>query len=148
MIRHTDSGAPRRRLAIIQTARPQSARLGSVGPAPPAPVAWTTISTSVPDTSASWLSYKLMEQSHARETTPGTLVYSPADDTPAPVVAPWNSWSVAGCTTYTAQQLAQLGIQQPPAATTPAADYTKAFLAMAGIGTVAALAYLLSGGRK
>ncbi len=56
------------------------------------PEAWTTISDATPDSSDNWLSYKMMEQARARSVTPGTLTYTPASTTPAPNVAPWNSW--------------------------------------------------------
>ncbi len=92
-------GAPRRRLAVIATARPQRARLGIIRPGSAAnganlsgPEAWTTISDATPDSSDNWLSYKLMEQQRARSITPGTLTYTPASTTPEPNVAPWNSW--------------------------------------------------------
>ena len=59
MIRSRLEGPPRRRLAVIALPQAQRARLGSIGEAPAAPVAWTTISDEAPESSANWLSYVL-----------------------------------------------------------------------------------------
>lgn len=74
--------------------------MGSIGngqPARTSAIAWTTISDEPADSSANWMSSKLLEQARARETTPGTLNYTPASNTPAQNVAPWNSWLTPNC---------------------------------------------------
>ena len=98
MIRTTPA-SQKRRIAVIAVPRPQRARLGLISdgwPTPPG-TPWTTISLELPDSSANWIGYKLTEQAIARQTTPGTLSYTPASSTPAPNVAPWNSWLSPNC---------------------------------------------------
>jgi hypothetical protein len=105
--------------------------MGSVGQPLPPVLAWSTISDEAPDSSANWLSYKLQEQARARETTPGTLTYTPANDTPSWNVAPWNSWISPNC------DPGQL------AAPTPAPrDYTKLWLLFGGLTAAASLLYI------
>jgi hypothetical protein len=129
MIHTTAKGTPKRRIAIIAMPRPQRARMGSIGAAPPPAISWTTLSDETPDSSANWMSYTLMQQATAREATPGTLTYTPANNTPAPNVAPWNSWLSPNC---------------PPAdaAAKPKPDYTKLWLLFGGITATAGLLYI------
>lgn len=96
MIRPTDSRPARRRLAVIEIPRTHAARLGSIGPAPDPPIAWSTISASTPDTSDNWMALKLYEQAHTRENIPGTLQYTPTPVTPqpAPAAAPARDYSL------------------------------------------------------
>jgi len=134
MIRSHNEGTPKRRIAIIQMPRPQRARMGSIGPVPPPPTAWTTISDETPESSANWIASIMQRQATARETTPGTLTYTPAATTPAPYVAPWNSWLSPNC---------------PPAGATAAPEPatvkpTKWWLILGAIGAAASLKYLLS----
>lgn len=98
---------------MVQMARPQSARLGSIRPGAAGygasadaggqliglspVVAWTTISDEAPDSSANFMSVVLQRQAAARQSTPGTLNYTPASDTPAANVTPWNSWLSPNC---------------------------------------------------
>jgi hypothetical protein len=134
MIRTTQQNNPTRRIAVIQIPRPQRARMGSIGPGSAAPVlAWTTIEDAAPDSSANWLSYKLMEQARARETTPGTLSYTPASDTPDPNVAPWNSWRSPDVAA-TAQDLAA----------PPLPDHSTVWLMIGILVATASATYLLN----
>lgn len=74
--------------------------MGSIGngyPARDTTVAWTTISDAEPGTSDNWIADLLSRQAHARNTTQGTLTYTPASATPAPNVPPWNSWLQPNC---------------------------------------------------
>lgn len=124
--------------------------MGSIGPAPPPAIAWTTISDETPESSANWLSYKLTEQAVARQTTPGTLSYTPASDTMPQNVAPWNSWISPNC------PLPGLGptpVTAPPAPVSPFAGvqpFTRVlFLGLGILGGLASAKYLASGnGRR
>lgn len=92
--------APTRRIGVIALPRPQQARLGRLGVirnALPPPVAWTTISDQVPDSADNFLSSVIQSQNAAILATPGTLTYTPASNTPAQNVAPWNSWLQPNC---------------------------------------------------
>lgn len=114
--------------------------------APPAAVAWTTISDEAPDSSANWLSYKLMEQATARDTTPGTLTYTPANNTPGMNVAPWNSWLSPNCP--------PAGYMPAPATADPgtamAGDHSNLWLLFGGVAAAAGALYIANniGGRK
>ncbi len=141
MIRNNQlQGTPARRLALVQLARPQRARMGSIGPTPPPATAWTTIETETPDSSANWLSYVLTGQARTRQTTPGTLDYTPASATPGANVAPWNSWLTPNCPRPEQAEMS-------PAAEA-IADYSKLFLLFGLVTAAAAGAYLLSGERS
>jgi hypothetical protein len=140
MIRSHEQGTPKRRIAVIEIHRPQRARMGSIGPAPPPVLAWTTISDEPADSSANWLSMKLLEQARARQTTPGTLTYTPASDTPAPNVAPWNSWLMPNCDPTSAD-----ATPAPPAPSVAGtSDYPKVWLAIGLITAAASLTYLFN----
>lgn len=117
MIRPTDSRPPRRRLAIIEIPRTTAARLGGIGPAPAPPIAWSTISTSAPDSSENWMAMKLREQAYARHNTAGTLQFSPATITEPP---------------------------PPPPPRIIKDDCSKTILVFGAIGAIGALAYLFS----
>lgn len=138
MIRTTLQGTSKRRIAVIRIPRPQSARLGSVGAPPPPAYAWTTVSDEDPSTADNWQSYVLMNQARARETTPGTLNYTPASDTPAPNVAPWNSWLMPNCGAGSATPAPDPGA----AAAAAPADYSKLWLLIGLVGAAASLTYL------
>lgn len=95
MTRSTFNGFPKRRIAIIQNARPQLARLGGLSDGDvnrADTIGWATVSDAYPDSSDSWLAYLMQGQQYARTTTPGTLQYTPASNTAMPAVAPWNNW--------------------------------------------------------
>lgn len=80
--------------------RPQRARMGVIRSGDPArdtAVAWTTLSDEPADSSAAFLSSVIANQNYAVTSTPGTLTYTPANNTPAPNVAPWNSWLQPNC---------------------------------------------------
>ena len=138
MIRTTQPGNQKRRLAVIAIPRPQQARLGVIRtgwPARDTTEAWTTISDEEPDSSANWLSYQMTQQAAARQTTPGTLVYTPASSTPAENVAPWNSWISPNC--------------PAPSATVPTSTSTTKlpgknwlWLLVGGLGAAASAVYL------
>jgi len=145
MIHTTQQGTPKRRIAVVQVPRPQRARMGSIGPgfagsssAGGSRVAWTTISDAPPDSSQNWLSLKLREQARARETTPGSLAYTPASSTPRQNTPPWNSWSMPNCGPF----------NEPPPAEQPAAappdKKEKLWLAIGLLGAAASLTYLMS----
>ncbi len=96
---HTTEGTQKRRIAVIAVPRPQRARMGYIRQGGPVPAGtpWTTIAFETPDSSAGWISTQLLQQAQARQTTPGTLSYTPASVTPAPNVSPWNSWLSPNC---------------------------------------------------
>jgi len=105
MIRSHFAGVPTRRLAVVEIQR-QRARLGHlvglIGPGGQVPnrdtaVAWTTVNDETPDSSGNFLSSVIADQNSARTSMPGTLAYTPANTTPPPVVAPWNSWLQPNC---------------------------------------------------
>lgn len=134
-------GTPARRLAVIRLPRPQRARMGSIGNGQPArdtTTAWTTIQDETPDSSANWMSYVLMEQARARETTPGSLTYTPASDHPAPNIAPWNNWLSPNCPA--GQPAADLP--------TSGSDFRKLFLVFGAIGAAAALTYMVNSAER
>lgn len=100
MIRETSFQPQKRRIAVVKVNRPQQARMGSVGSAPQARtsvISWSPTAPAPPDSSANWMSSVLQAQDQARMTTPGTFSYTPASTTPAPNVAPWNSWLQPNC---------------------------------------------------
>lgn len=138
MIRATSFNPPKRRIAVIEIPRPQRARLGSIRNGDPSPiVAWTTLTDEAPESSANWMSLILTQQAQTRQTTPGTLVYTPASDTPQQNVAPWNSWLQPNCPPGTAADAT---------ATDPAAPraVSKLLLLFTGITAAAAAAYLMA----
>lgn len=102
---HTLRGttAPRRRIAVIQIPRAQKARLGLIhdGQVPrDTVIAWTTISDQEPGSPENWLAYLLQQQAAARQSTPGTLMYSPGAAAALQLpraTAPWNSWQTSDC---------------------------------------------------
>ena len=139
-------GNPARRIAVIQIPRAQTARLGYIRPAPPPVTAWTTISDEPPDSSANWISYILMGQARTRETTPGTLTYTPTSDTPAANVAPWNSWLSPNCPPNGAE--ADASAAAPATAAPAGAAGLNPFWVGVGIAaSLAAFAYSLGKGR-
>jgi hypothetical protein len=99
MIRNTDYRPAARRIAVIQVARPQRARMGSIATAGDPYRSWTTISDATPDSVDNFQAMTMTRQTRSRQTTPGTLVYTPASDHAAPNVAPWNSWLQPNCFT-------------------------------------------------
>ena len=137
MIHNTIPGQPKRRIAIVQIARPQQTRLGSIGNGSPAPaLAWTTIEDEQPESSSSWLGYQLMQQSWNRNNTPGTLTYTPASVTPAPNVPVYNSWQQPNC-------VPQTQAPAPAAAAPMAGAYSKLWIGIGLLGAAASLSYLL-----
>lgn len=111
---HTLRGPnPTRRIAVVEIARGRNNRLGRIGsirdydwstiPAiapltnePYLPAAPTTKTGSVdnaPPTSAAWMAQILQRQSDQRESTPGTLTYTPVAAPQPNTVARWNSWA-------------------------------------------------------
>lgn len=135
MIHHTQPTGQKRRIAVIQVPRPQRARMGSIGDGSPGvALAWTTVSDSGPaDTSQSWLAFKLMEQARARETTPGSLNYTPASTTPVPNVPPWNSWRNPAC---------QLLPPAPAAVAPKPKEESKLWMLVGLLGAAASVTYL------
>jgi hypothetical protein len=141
------AGPPARRIAVIEMPRPQRARMGSIGCAADYPsrntaISWTTVTTEAPESTGNFMSSVLAKQNLARTTTPGTLTYTPANNTPAQNVAPWNSWLQPNCPP---------GGMNPPATAT-ADDSVPAprspWLILIGvIGGLASAKYLLNGGR-
>lgn len=149
MIRITSPDQPRRRLAVISVPRPQKARLGRILAEQweirnTQNTAWTTVADATPDTTDNWLSYVLQAQALARETTPGTLSYTPANNTPQVNVAPYNSWlspNSFACGT------AIPGGPPTPDAPQPSAPRTVSpwWLLIGAIGAAASAKYLLTG---
>jgi hypothetical protein len=104
MIRTHFTGAPTRRLAVVEIQR-NKARLGHLGvirdggnfPNRESAVAWTTVSDETPESTGNFLASVIADQNAARTQTPGTLAYTPANTTPPQPVAPWNSWLQPNC---------------------------------------------------
>jgi hypothetical protein len=105
--------------------------MGSIGPIPAPPPAWTTLSDATPDSSANWQSYVIRAQNQTALTTPGTLQYTPAPITPAPVVAPWNSWNAPNCPAPIASAAVPAAAAPIPATTPTDWPKTAALLAAA-----------------
>jgi len=141
MIRQTTIPTNQRRIAIVKRPRPHQARLGMIRagvlPLRDNTVAWATISDSTPDSSDNWLSTILMQQSQARLATPGTLTYTPASTTPAPAVAPWNSWAQPNCGDTGA---AQIGVDNA----SPGAPSDSLFWKIVGASAIAASAVFIT----
>lgn len=137
---HSDGAAPRRRIAVIEIPRRQSARLGMIRPGDPvlAP-SWSPTATQEPSSSENFLSVVIQKQNHATLTTPGTLTYTPANRTPAPYIPKWNNWNSPNCQLVDAMNTA--------AATPPAAPAAPAFprwwLIVGVLSGAAALKYIL-----
>jgi hypothetical protein len=150
MIRTTMNGNPKRRIAVIRIPRPQASRLGVIRVGQPRPaVTWTTVTDEVPDSSANWMSNVLAQQQYARTTTPGTLTYTPANNTPAPNVAPWNSWLQPNCApaassaAFDPTATGMTAIAGGAAAGAP----SKIWLFLGLLGAAASVKYLVRGGR-
>jgi hypothetical protein len=111
---HTLRGPnPARRIAVMEVPRGRNNRLGRVGsirnydwstiPAiasltdepylPAAPYTATGAVNNTPPTSATWMASILQRQSDQRESTPGTLTYTPVIAPQPNTVARWNSWA-------------------------------------------------------
>ena len=119
MIHSTLHGPPaaRRRIAVLEIPRTEITRLGRIGTiraedysawgggtgSDPAASAYgvdvysgvypTVTDDQAPSTAAQWQASIVQAQANARETTPGTLTYTPAPNGAVPTVAPWNSWA-------------------------------------------------------
>jgi hypothetical protein len=117
MIHSTLHGPPaaRRRIAVLEIPRTEVMRLGRIGTIRGEPfsvsgtgsdsagsaygvdaysgVYPTVTNDPAPSSAAQWLASIVQQQADARETTPGTLTYTPAPNGPVPNVAPWNSWA-------------------------------------------------------
>lgn len=156
MIRNNHlAGPPARRIAIIEMPRPQRARMGSVGCSENYPnrntaIAWTTVTTEGPESTGNFMASVIAKQNNARVTTPGTLTYTPANNTPQPNVAPWNSWLQPNCPdpgsapapTPDAQTMTTTGA--PPASI----GRSPWFILLGVIGGLASAKYLLDGARR
>lgn len=171
---HTLRG-PTRRIAVIRVPHGRNNRLGRIGSisdydwsqipalapltAEPYMPAQPTSATGAPDTnpptSAQWAAQIVMRQSDQRETTPGTLTYTPAPP-PAPgTVARWNSWAGPCPPNSSGNSGAGSGSNNTAAATaapgtmalnTPGIVYIAAILA--GAASAAYLLNTLMGQRK
>jgi hypothetical protein len=117
MIHSTLHGpAARRRIAVLEIPRTELMRLGRIGTIRPeqfdvsgdgtssaesaygvnaySGVYPTVTDDQAPSSAAQWQASIVQTQANARETTPGTLTYTPAPHIgPVPNVAPWNSWA-------------------------------------------------------
>lgn len=173
---HTLRG-PARRIAVVEIPRTASNRLGRVGSiraydwttipdvAPlsdepyltAAPFTATGAVNTTPPTTASWLARILSAQSNYRETTPGTLTYTPAPAQQTPAVARWNSWAgpCDGGTPAPAPTSTTTGNGGSSSSAQPAAAAFSAptlLYVAAAIGAAASLAYIFntaaSGERK
>lgn len=102
MIRTTQPQNLKRRIAVIDIPRRQSARLGVIRQAGSLidrrnAAGYTTLAWQVPDNAQSWMADIYARQQDAQQNTPGTLVYTPANTTPMQNIAPWNSWVQPNC---------------------------------------------------
>lgn len=104
MIRTTHPQDLKRRIAVIDVPRRQSARLGVIRQGGSLidrrnAAGYTTLNWQVPDNAQAWMAQIVQRQQDAQQNTPGTLVYTPANNTPMQNVAPWNSWVQPNCGT-------------------------------------------------
>jgi hypothetical protein len=162
---HTLRGAARR-IAVVEIPRSASNRLGRIGSI--RNYDWNTIPEvapltdepyltaqpftasgavdKTPPTTAAWLARIISAQSHYRETTPGTLTYTPAPTIPAPPVARWNSWAgpCDGGIPATSTSSGSGGASS--STTAPAAGFSAPTLlyVAAAIGAAASLAYIFN----
>lgn len=112
MSTHTLRG-PARRIAIVEVPRGAANRLGRIGTI--RDIDWSTIpsiaplsnepwmpaqpydatggQSKAPPTSAQWMAQIVQRQSDRRESTPGTLTYTPSPNAQPATVARWNSWA-------------------------------------------------------
>jgi len=136
MIRTTTPLNLKRRIAVIRPAATHTARLGSIsGSAVAGPhMAYTTLSVMEPESSQNWMSEILARQDRARTETPGTLYYTPANRTPAPNVAPWNSWRQPNCPATIAAPIAQAAAVETE---------SKFWLIVGALGAVASGLYIV-----
>ena len=147
MIRTSNLAGPAtRRIAVIELPRPQKARMGSIGcgsdhPTRDTAIAWTTVSTEAPESTGNFLASVIRNQNQARTTTPGTLTYTPANNTPAPNVAPWNSWVQPNCPGTAAP------VATPDAQTAVPKNGGRSswFILLGVIGGLASMKYLIDG---
>jgi hypothetical protein len=107
MIHSTLHGPPaaRRRIAVLEIPRTDRTRLNGIGTIRSESTTFggldlysgvypTVTNDEAPSTAAQWQASIVQAQANARETTPGTLTYTPAPPTgPRANVAPWNSWA-------------------------------------------------------
>lgn len=113
MIRHRNTNHQARRIAVVEIPRSPETRLGRIGSirdydwtlvpsvavmnvepyAPQQPFTATGQRDMTPRTSSAWMAEILARQANQRESTPGTLTWTPTP-TPKPnISAPWNSWA-------------------------------------------------------
>lgn len=153
---HGPPAAARRRIAVLEIPRTEAMRLGRIGTIRAEPysvsgngsdsgisaygvdvysgVYPTVTDDPAPSSAAQWLASIVQTQANARETTPGTLTYTPAPAGPAPNVAPWNSWA-GPCATGTATSSA-------PAVTGSRSDHKFWLWLAAGLGAAGSAVYL------
>jgi len=148
---HTLHGPPARRIAIMEIPRTERMRLGRVGSIGPGPTTYSGLDVysgvypsmrpkQAPSYEDQWMGTILQRQSTARETTPGTLSYTPAPATEPPVnLASWNSWA-GPCSTFGASGPAAPSAALQPL-TLPSASKFWIYVA-AGLGAAASAAYL------
>lgn len=102
MIRTSHPQNLKRRIAVIDVPRRQSTRLGVIRQGGSLidrrnVAGYTTLDWQEPDNAQSWLANIISRQQDTQQNTPGTLVYTPANNTPMQNVAPWNSWVQPNC---------------------------------------------------
>jgi len=94
--------------------------------------------STAPPTSASWAATIIQRQSDQRESTPGTLTYTPAPAPQPNTVARWNSW--AGPCLPNGQPAAPTSAASPNAAS----GMPGFFWVAIALGAAASAAYLLN----
>lgn len=96
-----------------------------------------------PPDASQWMASILARQSQARETTPGTLSYTPTPP-PAQPVATWNSWA-GPCASGSPTNTDLNDYAGEAAVTVPAPAHANKFwfYLAAGLGAAASAAYLL-----
>ena len=141
---HTLSGAstPRRRIAVIEIPQTQRTRLGTIRQGQPF-VSLVPVGNEPPSNASTWLASVLASQSTTRETTPGTLIYTPAPAAAPSPVAPWNSWA------------GPCAIAQPSGSgatssstSTSTTNHSSLWLIAAALGAAASVAYLIDSGDR
>jgi len=172
MIRHQPHPAAARRLAVVEVGRDPLHRLGRVGRvgtirewdwtlvpslatmnvepyAPQQPFTATGQRDMTPRTSSAWMAQIVARQSVQRESTPGTLTWTPTSTPQANISAPWNSWA-GPCAGQRFQSTSSNGANGDGASISAASSgagqqpVPTVLYVAAGLGAAAAAAYLLN----
>ncbi len=149
---HSLHGPPARRIAILEIPRSEKMRLGRIGTIRPEAVGQfgvdqfagvypTVRNDQAPSSAAQWMAAIVQRQSTARDTTPGTLSYTPTPATAPPAnLASWTSW--AGPCSAAGPATQQLSPALQPLTLQSAGKNRFWLYVAAGLGAAASAAYL------